>query len=781
MKNRSRKTILAELNETVSNVPIRGTDEEKASSRMSREDILSGLTSMAGGGAATSSAINDAYAERTARRRAAQATNYNGVLQNYNALVDQMNENVSAYRHGRLQNRAGQAAADMNNATIGKYNEIEAGAQELLDGIGKRGLSASDRLALEKALQELIAAAGENRTAAEQELAALYDPKTGKLLESVPDREWSRAVQERPQDAARWAQMDARAYSQKAEQARRNGNPIYNRFGYEVSRRSPEADEYERRAEAAQQRAAEARQYQTAQRQAQQEAAVAENPAAYMRWAQMEANAYQKKLDETEYDWTNAREREAYTAAHDDWTRRRDEALAAYDRAYAALQEQEAAEYTGALEAPAKPWKRYREINDESRWIDTINSRDLSATRLLGNTAAGDWLDENVAYANFLNENIANMATRAARMQPEAYMSEAQRQTYNYLAATQGEEAAEAYYARILPGLEEARAQETQRRTAELTEAHPYLMTGQYVAMGPGNIPAGVSDIAKAVTGQEINKNDVPHLPVQTRQTIQSVAPEVTNWTGDATIFGQDADAYIYRAITSALDSAYNMAIGSAVSGVVSMAAGGIGAAQSIELTSSMVSALMGAEMLPETVMAEKEKGRDDAQAVAIGIIRSLIEAITEKYSIEAFLGDPRAAGAVLRKAFVAEGSEEVASNWLNRIVDIVAADPEGITAQYEALRQQGKSKAEALTEVLGGMLGEDAGSFLAGGLSGLAMSGTSYAVGSHVQNAQMGQYYQGDAQALVDEALQLDPQNRLAQRMDAQLSEGKTVRSAQL
>ena len=169
MKNRSRKTILAELNETVSNVPIRGTDEEKAASRMSREDILSGLTSMAGGGAETSSAINDAYAERTARRRAAQATNYNGVLQNYNALIDQMNENVSAYRHGRLQNRAGQAAADMNNAPIGKHNEIEAGAQELLDGIGKRGLSASDRLALEKALQELIAAAGENRTAAEQE------------------------------------------------------------------------------------------------------------------------------------------------------------------------------------------------------------------------------------------------------------------------------------------------------------------------------------------------------------------------------------------------------------------------------------------------------------------------------------------------------------------------------------------------------------------------------------------------------------------------------------
>ena len=40
MKNRSRKTILAELNETVSNVPIRGTDEEKASSRMSREDMM---------------------------------------------------------------------------------------------------------------------------------------------------------------------------------------------------------------------------------------------------------------------------------------------------------------------------------------------------------------------------------------------------------------------------------------------------------------------------------------------------------------------------------------------------------------------------------------------------------------------------------------------------------------------------------------------------------------------------------------------------------------------
>ena len=599
---------------------------------------------------ASDAGSEEAREARTERISQRDNSSYNNVVGSINELIDQMNENVSAYRHGRLQNRAGQAAADMNNATIGKYNEIASGAQEILDGLGKSGLSAADRLEMEKALQELIAAAGENRTAAEQELAALYDPKTGKLLESVPDREWSRAVQERPQDAARWAQMDANAYAQKQREAQRSLDSVQKQideiendervgaYHPEYQNLLKQRDELRREISgygdqmgSSEEKRGQAQQYQAAQRQAQQEAAVAENPAAYMRWAQMEANAYQKKLDETEYDWTNAREREAYTAAHDDWTRRRDAALAAYDSAYAALQEQEAAGYTGALEAPAKPWKRYREINDESRWIETINSRDLSATRLLGSTAAGDWLDENVAYANFLNENIANMATRAARMQPEAYMSEAQRKTYNYLAATQGEEAAEAYYARILPGLEEARAQETQRRTAELTEAHPYLMTGQYVAMGPGKIPAGVSDIAKAVTGQEINKNDVLHLPVQTRQTIQSVAPEVTDWTGNARIFGQDADSFIYGTITSALDSAYNMAIGSAVSGVAAMAGGGLSAAQSTELTASMVSALMGAEMLPETVMEEKEKGRDDAQAVAIGIIRSLIEAVTEK------------------------------------------------------------------------------------------------------------------------------------------------------
>ena len=120
MKNRSRKTILAELNETVSNVPIRGTEIEKESSRMSREEILSGLTSMASGGAETSSAINDAYAERTARRRAAQQTNYNNVVQDYNSLIDQMNEKESAYGHGRLQKSEGQRPADACKARIGK-------------------------------------------------------------------------------------------------------------------------------------------------------------------------------------------------------------------------------------------------------------------------------------------------------------------------------------------------------------------------------------------------------------------------------------------------------------------------------------------------------------------------------------------------------------------------------------------------------------------------------------------------------------------------------------
>lgn len=529
---------------------------------------------------------------------------------------------------------------------------------------------------------------------------------------SQADLEWESTLQERPQQMSRWAQMEANAYAQKQRETQRSLDSVQKQideienderagaYHPEYQTLLKQRDElksaisgYGDQLKSAAEKRSQIQQYQAQVKAAEMQSQIAENPANFMRWARMEADAYQKKLDETEYDWTDNQSREAYNALNQQWHDKIDAANALHDFAQVVMLEQEAAAYTGEITAPQNPGKLYRLVNDKTRWA----SNQTRQQQPEGNRGADS---------------------------PDAFMSETQRNTFNYLAGVKGEDAAEAYYALIKPQLEAARSANTAAEWAERTEEHPYLSTVTSVLMSPLKIPAGLASVAKASFGVDVNTNDVLHQVVHAQNAIRQTAPEVTNWTGDATIFGQDADTFIYGTITSALDSALNMVISGVITGAAGAAVGGFTAGQTASITSNLVSGLMGAEMLPDTIMQEKAKGRSDSEAVAIGIIRSLVEAITEKYSIEAFLGDPRGVAKRLEKAFIAEGSEEVASNWLNRIVDIAVKDPDNLKAQYDRLKESGAASGDALTQVIFGAMEEDAGSFLAGGISGLAMGG---------------------------------------------------------
>lgn len=588
--------------------------------------------------------------------------------------------------------------------------------------------------------------------------------------QGVIDRSRQMAA-ERPEQMARWLRMDADAYDQKAAEERRNGTPIYNRFGYETTRRSEKADEYERRAEQARQQVQGLLQYQRQREEADRSAEIAQDPAAWMRWARMEADAYEQKLRGDQYGGSTdgiggggaqtAYERESY----DKYQPKIDEALRLYDQAYIALMEQEAAGHTGNLNAPEETNGLYRLVNDQSRWYSKDRDQQTGENQ------------------RFHNAPDTAMADEILRQEPDAFMTAAQRQTFNYLASTKGMQAAERYYNALVPQLEEARTAATQGEWAEFTQEHPYIATGMSTLMAPEKIPAGIASIGSALAGKEINRNSTLYQPVQAQGTIRQIAPEITNWTGNARIFGQDMDTFLYGTITSALDSTLNAAIGGTVGRAASGILGGLSSAEMTTLVSNATSALMGAEMLPDTIIEEKAKGRTDEQAVSIAIIRSLIEGITEKYSIESFLGDPRTIGKVLAKSFVSEGGEEIASNWLNDVVNAVVADPEGIGARWRLRRDSGENSLMALAEEIGNSMIDDVSSFLAGGLSGIGMTGAHYATGVAAHQVeqreaykQLAEKYQADPQAVVAEALEIDGQDKLAQKAQDRLNAGKSV-----
>ena len=180
---------------------------------------------------------------------------------------------------------------------------------------------------------------------------------------------------------------------------------------------------------------------------------------------------------------------------------------------------------------------------------------------------------------------------------------------------------------------------------------------------------------------------------------------------------------FLYQAGTSALDSAVNMAVSTAIVGTTGLS--GEAASSAVAETMNWV---MGSQVAADSVYAGIQSGKSNQEALIDGIVEGAIEGFTEKYSvgdiIETMLSGKQVWKKALR-AFASEGAEEIASNWLNRIYDVVAKHDRGeVMGAYAEYLSKGNTKEKALALTLADMLTEDGLSFLAGGISGLAMSG---------------------------------------------------------
>lgn len=180
---------------------------------------------------------------------------------------------------------------------------------------------------------------------------------------------------------------------------------------------------------------------------------------------------------------------------------------------------------------------------------------------------------------------------------------------------------------------------------------------------------------------------------------------------------------FLYQAGTSALDSAVNMAVSTAIVGTTGLS--GEAASSAVAETMNWV---MGSQVAADSVYAGIQSGKSNQEALIDGIVEGAIEGFTEKYSVGDAIKTMLSGKQVWKKAmraFVSEGVEEIASNWLNRIYDVVAKHDRGeVMGAYAEYLSKGNTKEKALALTLVDMLAEDGLSFLAGGISGLAMSG---------------------------------------------------------
>lgn len=214
--------------------------------------------------------------------------------------------------------------------------------------------------------------------------------------------------------------------------------------------------------------------------------------------------------------------------------------------------------------------------------------------------------------------------------------------------------------------------------------------------------------------------------------------------TGKDYITGDQSRAqYLYNVGVSSLDSAVNL-------GVAMLLSAGISGffpmdAQTFNTTSArLVNAIMGSSAATSAIRENLKSGdMTDAQAVTLGIMSGVAEAMTESWSIETLLnGDTTAFARLINrmvknpvannllKGFISEGSEEIASNWLNRLFDYIVRHDKSETMQdYNAYLAQGDSSGEAWRKIFAGWLQEDASAGLAGSLAGLTGGASHYAL----------------------------------------------------
>lgn len=266
-------------------------------------------------------------------------------------------------------------------------------------------------------------------------------------------------------------------------------------------------------------------------------------------------------------------------------------------------------------------------------------------------------------------------------------------------------------------------------------QEHPYISTVASALMAPakalGNIESVRGVLPKGFGGYQ--NADMPTNIYSPLYNASRVSGNIRSGVmEDMGTVGQ----FLYQAGTSALDSAVNMA---ASIGLVGAAGLGTGAAAQGAVANTM-NFVMGSQVAADSVYEGIQNGKSNVDALIDGIVEGAIEGITEKYSvgdiIETMLSGKAAWRKVIR-AFASEGAEEIASNWLNRIYDVTAKRGRGeVETAYRAYLAKGMSERDAMAAMVKDFAEEDGLSFLAGGLSGWAMSGTYAALGKGASEA---------------------------------------------
>ena len=367
---------------------------------------------------------------------------------------------------------------------------------------------------------------------------------------------------------------------------------------------------------------------------------------------------------------------------------------------------------------------------------------------------------------NFYEEGISEAAQKGTL--------DKQHSVYVYLANKYGKEKADEYNASLSEYNNLKRTELEVKDTKEFAEKHPVLGTLRSFGtnLGSALTMTPIVDAVDTAIGKKVDTNSVLHSPTHITNALRN---QVTN------DIDSEVGKFIYQTANSAIDSAINLGFATALTGGVGAVGESIGSsvlANAPKYTAEVTSALMGNSVATNAIIEGKKKGYSDVKAVSLGMIRGAIEGITEKYSIDRIIKNPN-----LIKSAVTEGTEEVASNWMNNIVDAVANGDKSEFNQFiKAYKEENPDATDgkAFSMAIVNSLKDDGLAFLGGAMAGSAMGGVQQGINA-VGNSLTGKDIKNldNVNTLVEIGSNLDTNSKAyktANKISEKISNNKSV-----
>ena len=205
--------------------------------------------------------------------------------------------------------------------------------------------------------------------------------------------------------------------------------------------------------------------------------------------------------------------------------------------------------------------------------------------------------------------------------------------------------------------------------------------------------------------------------------------------------------------------------------------------------------AIMGTGAAADATISAKDRGLSDNQAFALGTIAGAAEIITEKVSLDALLDKTaltKSAMGYFKKNTLAEGSEEVGSDIINLVADVlISKDKSEWQTSIDAYEAEGMTEKEAFWRAVRDQAENMGLDFLGGAVSGGVMSGAGIAInaglneyGARRTGAEFQEMGDDVVQATIQEGLASDPSTqsyKLAGQLQQKLDAGQTLTNAEI